>query len=170
MSARCDRVERPRRAARRPRAGFTVIELAVASVAGAVLALTAGTLLFLATSTLVRTAGQQELQRDATFAMDLLSRTVQSSRGREITVSANQVLFGTNHVRRGPMLFAADGQGNLIFDPNTSAAGNEIRVVNRRLAAFTANVASNRMWIALGVSEGGKSLYLTNCLTFRNGT
>lgn len=164
----------PCKRGRRPpvgsKGGFTLVELMVAAVAGTVLALTAGSLLFLCNKTLARTIGQQEVQRDATFAMDMLSRTVQSSRGREISVSANQILFTTNHVRARPVRFSVDGQNNLVYDPDTTTAGNEIRVVNRRVAAFTATVASNRMWIALGVSEAGKSLYLTNCLTFRNGT
>ena len=156
--------------ARRAEAGFTMIELLAASAAGAVLALTAGSLIYFVSSVQARTSGCQEVQRDATFAMDLLGRTVQSSRAREVTVATGQIDFSTNHDRSCGDQFRSDGRQNLVYDPDVSTAGDEVRVVQGRLAAFSASVSSNRMWIVLGVREGATSLFMTNGFTFRNGT
>lgn len=158
------------RGGRRARAGFTMIELLAASAAGAVLALTAGSLIYFVSSVQSRNSGNQEVQRDATFAMDLLGRTVQASRAREVTLTSGQIDFSTNHVRACGVQFRSDSRQNLMYDPDVSTAGDEVRVVRGRLAAFSASVSSNRMWIVLGLREGAASLYMTNGFTFRNGT
>lgn len=150
--------------------GFTLVELMVAAAAGSVLALTAGFLLFIASSILVRTSDHQGMQRDATFAMDIIERAAQSSKGSEISIASGQMTLATNHVRAATSRFYSDSQGNLIYDPNLSVGGNEVKVVTGRLTAFSATVVSNRLWVILGLREDTKSMTLTNCVTFRNGT
>lgn len=141
----------------------------VAALASAILALTAGALLYSTNSALMRAMGIQELQRDATCAMDMIERAAQSSKGSEITVAAGQMSLATNHVRTAVSRYYSDGNGNLMYDPNLAVAGNEIKVVTGRLTSFSATVSSNRLWVAIGLREGTKSLAFTNCVTFRNG-
>ncbi len=68
------------------RRGFTLVELLVGMLAGAVLALTAGIVLVQGFRVLSRNAAATEIQRDASIGMEMLQRILREASGDDVTL------------------------------------------------------------------------------------
>ncbi|MBU0676586.1 MAG: hypothetical protein KJ626_00585 [Verrucomicrobia bacterium] len=119
--------------------GFSMIEFVVATLAAAVLALTAGSMLYYGYLTWVKNSEAVEVQRDATAALRMISEHVREASDARTTVPSPGVLriAPTNTFTDPTVQFYDNGAGDLMFDPDTSSGGDEVTLVENRLAVFT---------------------------------
>ena len=146
--------------------GFTITELLVAMIASALLALTVGAMLVVGTQSWRRNHAAVELQRDAAVAGDMLRRAVRMSTKNGITLSAGGSRLDI-FTPGGTNAFYASGS-DLVYDPNTGTTGDEITVVNARLAAFSATVTNTGVSVLMQLSSGDENTEVNTFLRWRN--
>ena len=108
--------------------GFTLLELLVAMLAAAVLALTAAVMLVYAYRAWQANGDAVLAQQEGTLAVDMLSRSLREA-------AAVDVVILPGRVNIGPASFYAIG-ADLVYDPETGAGGDEMTVIDGRLTAF----------------------------------
>ncbi len=150
-------------------AGFTVVELLATAVAAAILAIAMGSVLYFVYAAMRRSNESINLQRDMGYALDLLQRTAQSASPSEVTVASSSVIFATNSFRPKRCRFYDNRTGDLIYDPDMSASGDEQTLINDRLVSFQVALDGSRLLVALSVLTGAnQTLALSNSITMRN--
>jgi Tfp pilus assembly protein PilW len=150
---------------RRAPAGFTLVELVAAMLTAAILALTAGSMLFYAFAGWQRNTENLEMQRDGTIAMDMLARAVRAAAGSNVLVQAEslQVAGGGATLR-----FSVSGN-DLVYDPDTATPGDETAIVAGRLASFSPTLVTNvGVAVDLALQAGENRTALHALLGFRN--
>lgn len=150
------------------RAGFTVVELLASVVTAAVLAVAMGSILYFSYSALSKNTERITLQRDATFAFDMIARTAQGASPGEITLASGSVTFQTNTFRNKRVRFFNNNTGDLVYDPDMAVGGNEQVVVNDRLSSFGVTMTGSRLIIQMVVSYSSENLTYSNSVTMRN--
>ncbi len=150
------------------RGGFSLVELLATVVTSAILAAAMGSVLYFSYSAMSRNAERITLQRDATFAFDMIARTAQSAAPGEITLAAKSITFATNAFRAKRVRFFDNNTGDLVYDPDIDVGGNELVVVNDRLASFGVTMNGSRLIIRMMVSYSSENLTYSNSVTMRN--
>ncbi len=150
------------------RAGFSVVELLATIVTAAVLAVAMGSVLYFSFAALGRNNERITLQRDATFAFDMISRTAQGASPSEITLATKSITFGTNMFRTKRVRFFDNNTGDLVYDPDIAVGGNEQVVINDRLTSFGVTMDGSRLIIRMVVSYSSENLTYSNSVTMRN--
>ena len=149
------------------RAGFSLVELMVAALAGSVLAITAGTLLVMAFGAWQRNHTAVNLQRDCTAAMDMMRRAVRNTTLSLVTVATTNELR-ILQVAGGPAVrFYRNGQ-QLVYDPNTTVNGDQITLVTAGLQGFRARQVDNGVDLLLVVDDGQSQLAVDAVAAHRN--
>ena len=133
------------------RAGFTLVELMAAMVAAAVLALTAGLMLFYAYKAWHQDRDGAAMQQDGCIAMELISRAVRG--GSNVVIQATQPGDLRAVVSNRTLRIFAQGN-NLIYDPAMSIASNEMTVVNGSLVSFAVSNVSGNVAFVLQMEAG----------------
>jgi len=150
------------------RAGFTVVELLATVVTAGILAVAMGSILYFSFTALRRNNERITLQRDATFAFDMIARTAQGASPAEITLATKSVTFGTNAFRTKRIRFFDNNTGDLVYDPDIAIGGNEQVIVNDRLSSFGVTMVGSRLVIQMVVSYSRENLTYSNSVTMRN--
>jgi Tfp pilus assembly protein PilW len=150
------------------RGGFSLVELLATVVTSAILALAMGSVLYFSYSAMSRNAERITLQRDATFAFDMFSRMAQGSSPAEITLASKSVTFATNSFRAKQVRFFDNNTGDLVYDPDIGVGGNEMIIVNDRLASFNVTMNGSRLIFQMVVSYSSENLTYSNSVTMRN--
>jgi prepilin-type N-terminal cleavage/methylation domain-containing protein len=114
------------------RRAFTLVELLVGMLAGSVLAVTAGLLLYYGYGEWRRNREGVAMQQDGRVAMEVIGRAVRAAATAQVAVVAGE-LHLTNAACASR--FRAAG-GDLLHDPNLAVAGDERPLVSGRLLAF----------------------------------
>lgn len=140
------------------RSGFTIVELMMCIVISAILALTMGTMLYYIFVAWRNNSDQVEIQRDATFAMDMLSRNIRPASFSQISTPNSRTL------NIGSKSFSWDGVSgsSLNYDPDTSASSDEIELIRDRVTSleFINNSPSKSITINMVLTQGRESLVL----------
>jgi prepilin-type N-terminal cleavage/methylation domain-containing protein len=139
----------------RSRCGFTVIELLAAMLAGAVLALTAGSMLFYAYGSWRRGRDGAAMQQDGRAAMELISRTARDAAATNLDARPSElrVAMPSNRTWR---VFAQGGQ--LVCDPSMAVTGDEHVVAQAGVRAFSVSNDNGRLRVTLRL-EAGEGAY-----------
>ena len=149
-----------------PRAGFTVVEILAASAAAAILAAVACSIIFYAHLTWRRNHADVEVQRDGTFAMDLLTRKLRAASRPAVTISAgrDRIEIATAGGAEAIYLDTDD----LVYDPATGASGGEITLIRDRVAAFQATPSGDGLALVLDLADGDAVTSLRTVAHWRN--
>jgi len=152
--------ERPRGGRR----GFTLAELLVAMLASAILALTAGAMLWYGTLGWRRTREAVDLQRDMAATLDVMTRSVRAGTN---LVFATGAVFTVRFADRPTARVYANGN-DLVYRPNVSDAGNEMTLADGTLRRFAVTVVSNGATVVVVLAGGSEVLSNGVSLVRRN--
>ena len=143
--------------------GFTLIELMISIIISSILALTAGIMIYYSYETWNKSKIAVELQRDATFAMDILSRNIRPSNHSDIQTSGSTITIGNKS-------FYLVGPRSLWHDPNNSVAGDENIIVDNKVTtlAFSKNDLLRSVEIYMVLEDGTETITLDNSIEYRN--
>lgn len=134
--------------------GFTIVELLVAVVASAVLALTAGAMLWYGTLGWRRTREAVDLQRDMAVTLDVMSRSVRAGTNLAFATGA---VFTVRFTDRPTARVFASGS-DLVYRPDVAAPGNQMTLAKGTLRHFAVAVASNGATVVVVLAGGGEVL------------
>jgi hypothetical protein len=135
---------------RRRLRGFTLVEVAITLMAGVVVAMTAGLVLYYCQMAWRREQDSMAMQQDARVAMVLIGRLVRNVTTGEVWVAAQELRI-TNSV--GYCRFFADGN-TLRVDPNPNVVGDELALVPGRLQSFAVSNLTYGVRVLLGLQAG----------------
>ncbi len=138
----------------RQRAGFSLIELVAGMLAAAVLALTAGSMLWYGYRGWRRTVDAVELQRDSRVAMDVLTRSMRAGTNMTFTTG---LVFTVWRPNRPTARVYASGR-DLFYVPNTASAGNNMRLVGGTLDRFNVGVGVSNSSVVLVLSTSASMI------------
>jgi hypothetical protein len=140
--------------------GLTVVELLVASVSAAILALTAGSMLFYGYTSWHNNSQAVELQRDGTFVLDMVGRRIRAASSADVTVGPGQLTIATQS-------FHASGS-DLVYDPDTGVLGDEQVLVDERLVSFVpVHLTNIGVRVDVSLAEGDERVALSATAAFR---
>jgi prepilin-type N-terminal cleavage/methylation domain-containing protein len=151
-------------------AGFSLIELLVATVAASILALTASTMLILAWKSWGTLQEGIEMQRDASTTLIAMKHKLQGAAEEDVAITN---LNGRLHLQIENASFYPQGS-DLIYDPDTGVSGNEMKMITGRLDAFTPSSTNRagRVSVSIGLSLfgdiGHETISLTSTVALRN--
>ena len=146
------------------RSGFTLAEFLVAFAAASVLVLTIGAMLWYAFLGYRRTGEAVNLQRDMRVTMETLTRMTRSA--TNISYSTGSVFTARFSDRPPATVYAVNS--NLFYDPNTSAGGDIVQLVQNRLRTFNVAVATNAATVTLALATPFDVISNRVVLTQRN--
>ncbi len=133
------------------RAGFTLVELLAALLAGAVLVAVMGAMLWYGFLGLNRTRNAVTLQRDMRASMVALSQMTHSATGMHYNTSGVYTVWFSNHP---PARVYVSSTTNLFYDPDTTGSGAEMQLAYGTLRTFSVAVATNLAAVVLALGDG----------------
>jgi hypothetical protein len=144
------------------------VEVLAAIAAASVLALTAGLLLYYGYLALTRNRENVEMQADGTIAMDMIARAVRPASTATVTAAAGSLRVATSNRVVEFRAVAAD----LVYDPDTGHAGDEMTVVRGRLVSFAASNTPRGVDVRMVLKDATASpaATLEGTMTCRNPT
>ncbi len=132
------------------RMAFSLVELLAVMVSGAVLAITAGTLLFFGFLGWRRHSQALDMQRDATLAMKVVGDAVRESHARAVPPPVGSRLVIP---RNGFTSEVYQTSNNLMFDPSVNRSGDDYTLVAGRVTGFVPSVTNGVVRMTLDVRE-----------------
>lgn len=129
--------------------GFTLVEMMVAIIAGAVLALTVGIILVSAYVSWVHNTDSVKMQNDASLAFMVIGREVRESSLSDITISADgkRLDFAANSVRPSPVSVSVSGK-KIVSSPSGFA------LVEDWVDSFSASTSNGLVDVTLRLRGG----------------
>ena len=106
--------------------GFTLVELMAAILIGSILIITVMVISIGYFRVWINNSQQVELQNDAIFITDLISRTVRPAALANITVPAPATVSDNTLTVGNRSFYINLANGMLMYDPDTTVDGNEI--------------------------------------------
>lgn len=146
------------------KAGFTLLELAAAIVAAAILALTAGSMLWYGYRGWKQLGDSIGLQRDMRAAMNVMERAVRS--GTNMTFSTGLVFTVQYATLPAALVYAAGN--SLYYQPNAAVTGSQMTLVGGTLQQFGVGLATNTVTLTLVLKANQETLSNQVVLTRRN--
>ena len=145
--------------------GFSLVELMVGMLAAAIIALTAGAMLYYGFRSLGETSTAVELQRDGTLAMRSILTALREASGTNVTVAGGSQISISLADR---VAFFEQRDNDLFFDYDTGSAGNEALLVEGTLDRLTATYRTNKIDIEIVLGDGENTAEMNGSVTFRN--
>jgi prepilin-type N-terminal cleavage/methylation domain-containing protein len=149
-----------------PCRGFTIVELMIAMLAGSILALTAGIVLFQGFTVLTRNRAAAELQRDGSIAVEMLQRKLRESTRSDIRLVTGGIEIDLPGGKTASL--TDNGAGDLVYDPDTGSGGGLVTIIDGTLVAMTAELSNTLARIELNLSNGEEGTDLDAVIHFRN--
>ena len=146
------------------RNGYTLIEIMISMFTSAILALTAGSLIFFFFKGWHRDSQAVELQRDGTIATEFLSRSLRAASLDQITVFSGQIDIGSVTATER---FYVSGK-NFLYDPNTGEAGDEVTLVSGLLESFSPLKGPRSISYQLIIDNGDERSDIRSTINPRN--
>lgn len=144
------------------RNGFTLVELMIAIVSGAVLAIIVSLILFMTYRSWRTDNEYARLRRDAAFAVQLMAKEIRSSSYSGISTNSTRLTLGTNAVRTFQTVFTwSPVTNNLTYSRNGTVQGP---VINKGLKVFTPqkDPTNNGVLLKLVLANTDGSISITN--------
>jgi Tfp pilus assembly protein PilW len=138
----------------RRRAGFSLVELIAGILAAAVLALTAGSMLWYGYLGWRRTGEAVALQRDSRVAMDVLTRALRTGTNMTFTTGMVFTVWCPDKPRASVY---ASGR-NLFYVPNMASGGNSMQLIGGTLDRFSISFNSGSSSVLLMLSTPTSSI------------
>jgi Tfp pilus assembly protein PilW len=147
-------------------AGFSLVELAVAFLAGSIVAVTAGALLHMTFAGWTRGHSAVDIQRDLTAVTQLLNGMLREASTTDVTVSSTQIQVVDGAVTK--RLTYNSGAGSLVYDPDTGTGGDEVTVVSANVQTFTPTALGTGVRVQLAIQNADEMSAINAVVTFRN--
>ena len=155
--------------------GFTIVELMLGMVIAAILVLTMAAILWASFSAWRKNSDAVEIQRDATFAMDMISRAIRPASASEIDSPTRQNTqnnpAGILTINKKSFYRSVSYPYELMYDPDTSVAGNEEVLIRDRLDSleFINNYPLKSITVTLNLTQGSQNILVDKeVITYRN--
>ena len=148
--------------------GFSILEIIAGLIPAAILAMTAGIMLFYAFRTGQNLGNGINMQRDEQIAMDQLMRLTRA--GTNMTFSASPTRY-TVKVPGRPTAAIYSANNSLYYDPNTNAANDQVRLINSTLwgpqffVSFSNNVVRNVNTVTILLVQKSNGDIMSNLVT-----
>ncbi|MEI7850666.1 MAG: hypothetical protein WCH86_02425 [Kiritimatiellales bacterium] len=142
------------------RNGFTLVEMMIAVISGAFLALIVALILFMTYRSWRTDNEYARLRRDTAFAMQLMAKEIRSSSYNGIVASANSLLCPTNamHVRR-TVFTRSPTASNLTYSINGASQG---QLITKGLREFTPQSTNSGVLLKLVLVNTDGDISITN--------
>lgn len=155
------------------RVGFTIVELTMAIVATAILALTAGVALQSVYRAIQRQSAMATLQGNMRVAVPVVCNLAREARNADVSapaVGSTGTVFrvGSNAIYRANSSLLADAVGNNLVYERGSAAGNKMVLSSGWVTAFSVVRATNSISFVLELNNTNDSLRVGGNAYFRN--
>jgi type II secretory pathway pseudopilin PulG len=149
--------------------GFTVIELIVGMIAASMLAVIMSVVLFYGYTAWNRNSSFLELQRDATLAMQTLSKSLRQATATGVDLTQPGQIVVSNLNTTTLTSFYQQG-GNLICNPAVNNGGVPFSLVRGWVipSGFTCSNIAQGVTMRLKLKNGSKSLEMDSSVNFRN--
>ena len=144
--------------------GFTLVELMVAMMAGTILALTMGMMLWQSTRGYMRCQQAVNLQRDLRATLDTVTRLARAATNMSFSTS---LVFRADVSGRPPASVYPSG-GSLYFDPNLGVGGDQIVLAQSCLETFHVAVGADGVTVAVGLRNAYEAASNRVIITSRN--
>ena len=149
------------------RRGFTIVELMIGMLAGAILALTAGIVLVQGFSVMTRNTAASRLQRDGSIAIEMLHRKLRESARSDVWLVTGGIEIDLPGGKTASL--TDNGAGDLVYDPDTGSGGGLVTIVDGTLDRMVVTELSNTgAEIHLALSNGEEGTDLDAVIHFRN--
>lgn len=144
------------------RKGLTLMELVIAIAAGVVLVLAAGTILFIGQIFWNQAWKKVKLQRDASYAMLRMSRSIKAGTAAELADDGKTVIIyrSEDYIR----FSWVEGQCDL----RSQAEGKPEIIINNKVEDLQFNVDGNKVTIDLEVKEDNAQAHFISTVMMRN--
>lgn len=145
------------------RKGLTLIELVIAIVAGVVLVLAAGTILFIGQIFWNQAWKKVNLQRDASYAMLRMSHSIKAGTAAELLADGKTVIIyrsGGDYIR----FFWTEGTRDL----KSQIEGKPEIILNNKVEDLQFNVEGNKVTIDLELKEDDAQAHFISTVMMRN--
>lgn len=129
-------------------------ELLVAMVAASVLALTVGAMIWYTTLSWRRLSQAVNMQRDMRVAMDTLTRMTRSATNVSWSTS---LVYTARYTNKPPASVSAVGS-NLVFDPNTTAGGDNMVLAQGTYQLFSVAISGRTSTVTLRLGSGSDTV------------
>ena len=144
-------------------AGFSMVELLMATSLSSILLLCGCTVLMNSYSGLGRQATGLELQRDATHVMELISAEARAASSDKVTASTGSLEVESPN---GDLVTLYQSGDDLLFDPGT---GTPLTIVRNCVSSFTVNASLHSLHAHLVLECDGQEVEVSNRISFRSG-
>ena len=141
--------------------GFSLIELMAAALISSILALTAGLMVYYAFVGWIKNNRSIELQRDATIAMDMFTRTIRPREASDITAVGSTLTVGDES-------FYLD-ENSLMHDADTTTPGSDVVIIDDKVDSilFTEDAISKLINIQITLSDGQAAANINSNIHYR---
>ena len=157
-------VESPESGAARSMAGFSLLEMLAGIIAAAVLALTAGSMIWYGYRGWQGLGDSVGLQRDTRAALDVMARAVRTC--TNMTFSTGLVFKVDYSGLPTAQIYAASN--SLYYQPDATVAGTQMKLVNGTLKQFAVSFVTNTATVTLVLQANRETVSNRVVLTRRN--
>ena len=150
---------------RKRQKGFTLIELIIAIFAGIIVLVAAGMILFFGQRTWNSTWDRVDLQRDASYAMNRMSRDIKAGVSAQVESNGEglKIFNGGDWVR----FFTVSG-GSMLALKRETGGGSSETVIEDSVEAVQFNVTGNTVTIDFKMKEYNLETHFASTVMMRN--
>ncbi len=146
------------------KSGISIIEMLMAMLSSAILALTVGIMLVTSYKAWRDNNRYIALQEEASLAATVAEKWVHDAAYWQVNASNNMIAITISNVTKRIYRNA----NNLIYDPNISTSGNELLIATNHVSSFLTRQASAGVYMDLWLKDGAINSELHTFINFRN--
>ena len=148
--------------------GFTLIELTIAMFTGTIVILAAGMILFFGQKTWNSTWDRANLQRDASYAMLRMSRSVKAGSLAQIEGSGEGLRVYNDNDGSWMRFFTVPGASKLALKSEIVEGNSSETIIDDKVEALQFNVTGNTVSIELKLREDSLQTHFASTVMMRN--
>jgi len=153
---------------RKVRKGFTLIELTIAMFTGTIVIVAAGMILFFGQKSWNSTWERAKLQRDASYAMQRISRPIKAGTLAEIESNGKGLRIYNDNEGNWRRFFVAPGASKLTLKSEIVGGNSSETIIDDKVEALQFNVTGNTVSIELKLREDNLQTHFASTVMMRN--
>ena len=153
---------------RKVQKGFTLIELTIAMLTGAIVIVAAGMILFFGQKTWNSTWDRVNLQRDASYAMLRMSRSVKAGSSAQIEGSGEGLRIYNDKEGSWRRFFVQPASNNLMLKSEIVGGSTTETILDDTVEALQFNVTGTTVSIVLKLREDNLQTHFASTVMMRN--
>jgi len=153
---------------RKVQKGFTLIELTIAMLTGAIVILAAGMILFYGQKSWNNTWKRVNLQRDTSYAMQRISRSVKAGSSAQIEGSGEGLRIYNDKEGSWRRFFVQPASNNLMLKSEIVGGNTTETILDDTVEALQFNVTGTTVGIELKLREDNLQTHFVSTVMMRN--